>query len=125
MTEEQHPNENQAGRPMLTYPISDDTPLGQCKRCRQDVYRVATGQGYAQADANGQPHTCPELKRVYPIPPRARWRPCKAEECRARIAWSEYKKGDETKHMPIDPDGGSHFETCLKVRDFSGRNRQQ
>lgn len=49
------------------------------------------------------------------IPPNTQRSNCSAAECRKTIFWIVTPGG---KKMPVDPDGTSHFDTCVKASKF-------
>ena len=57
-------------------------------------------------------------KTTYEIAPGTKAVPCKG--CGADIYWMKTKAG---KNMPCNADGTSHFETCPKSREFSGKGK--
>lgn len=113
--------DEQPTRRMIGYVIDSDTPLSECRRCKRPVYRVVTGSGFVQADPDAGPHKCPDLKRTHEVPTYARASTCKSDACGARIYWIETRRGRDGKtvRLPVDPDGGSHFQTCLDVRQIT------
>lgn len=57
----------------------------------------------------------------FEIPPQAKRSNCSAPECRLPIFWVLTPKG---KNMPCNPDGTSHFDTCVKSAKFKTEGRK-
>lgn len=92
-----------------------------CRRCKKPVIRVTGYKGAIQCESNGEMHWCDAVTTRY-LTNGAQSSVCRGDECRARIFWA--LSPDTGKRVPVDPDGGSHFQTCIEPNRFSGATRR-